>query len=327
MNGFAERLKHLRKQRGLTQKQLGEALGLGQTAIANYEQGNRSPDSEGLIRISEVLDVSVDALLGRDNGTPRAQSETASLNQMGQVSAYQHHLETDPAIRGEDPPLEKYDDPSEVDGDWERERYINLVINGEPVVAINRVNELAVLGVPVNRIYREILEPVLVRSGELWAMGKLAIHQEHAVSQSIISCMGLLRGFMKRKPSNGKRFLGVVVNGEMHGIGLMMVCDYMYMEGWDVMYLGTYLPGPEAADAIKTYRPDVVGLSVTMPYNVHSAEMLISILKDESSEKIPLILVGGQAFAADPELWQKIHADAFARKGVEAVAMLDRLIK
>jgi transcriptional regulator with XRE-family HTH domain len=64
MKSFAERLKHLRKQKGLTQKQLGEALGIGQTAIANYEQGNRSPDGEGLMRIAEVLDISVDAPSG-----------------------------------------------------------------------------------------------------------------------------------------------------------------------------------------------------------------------------------------------------------------------
>ena len=327
MKSFAERLKHLRKQRGLTQKQLGEALGIGQTAIANYEQGNRSPDGEGLMRIAEVLDISVDALLGREESSSRPHGDNASFDQMGHASSAMTQIEMDPELRGEDPPLEKYKSDAEVDSDWERERYIELVLEGLPVVAINRVNELAVLGMPVNRIYREILEPILIISGEMWASGKMAIHQEHAISQSIISCMGLLRAFMKRKPSNGKRFLGVVVNGEMHGIGLMMVCDYMYMEGWDVMYLGTYLPGPEAAEAIKTYKPDVVGLSVTMTYNVHSAEMLISILKDENSEKIPLILVGGQAFSMDSELWQKIHADAFARKGVEAVAMLDRLIK
>jgi methanogenic corrinoid protein MtbC1/DNA-binding XRE family transcriptional regulator len=327
MKSFADRLKHLRKQKGLTQKQLGEALGIGQTAIANYEQGNRNPDGEGLMRIAEILEVSVDALLGREDPSARPHGDNSSYDQMGQAAAAMTHLETDPELRGDDPPLDKYRSESEVDSDWERDKYIELVLSGLPVVAINRVNELAVLGVPVNRLYREILEPVLIRTGEMWAEGRMAIHQEHAVSQSIISCMGLLRAFMKRKPSNGKRFLGVVVNGEMHGIGLMMVCDYMHMEGWDVMYLGTYLPGPEAAGAIKTYRPEVVGLSVTMTYNIHSAEMLISILKDDDAEKKPLILVGGQVFSADPELWQKIGADAFARKGVEAVAMLDRLIK
>lgn len=312
----------------MTQRQLGEALDIGQTAIANYEQGNRSPDTESLLRIAEVLEVSVDELLGRDDGVGnRVHADNRTISSFGNADdAGGRYLETDPDIRGPNPPLEMYATPKHVDPSYEIQQYIDLAANGKPVVAINRINEIAYLGLPVSAIYRDILEPVLYRSGEMWAGGKLAIHQEHSISQSIMSCMGLLRGYMKRKSNRNKRFLGVVVNGEMHGIGLMMVCDYLYMEGWDVMYLGTYLPGPEAAEAIKSFTPDVVGLSVTMPYNLHSAEMLISALKSSGETKKPLILVGGQAFAHEQGLWQKINADAFAQRGVEAVSMLDKLL-
>lgn len=45
-------LRDLREKAGLTQKELGEATGLWQTAIANYENGYRSPD---LYRVAVII--------------------------------------------------------------------------------------------------------------------------------------------------------------------------------------------------------------------------------------------------------------------------------
>ena len=62
---FAKQLKIARKRRGMTQHELGSCLGLGQTAIANYERGIRFPDAAGLNALADTLQVSLDELLGR----------------------------------------------------------------------------------------------------------------------------------------------------------------------------------------------------------------------------------------------------------------------
>ena len=67
MSDFATRLRELRVDADLRQKDLADALGVAQTTIANYEQGARFPDEMNLRRIADHLNVSLDYLLGRTN--------------------------------------------------------------------------------------------------------------------------------------------------------------------------------------------------------------------------------------------------------------------
>lgn len=60
----ASRLRKLRKEKGLSQKKLGDELGLAVSTIAMYETDKRNPDSETLKKIAKFFDVSTDYLLG-----------------------------------------------------------------------------------------------------------------------------------------------------------------------------------------------------------------------------------------------------------------------
>ena len=61
---FAKRVKELRKSRGMTQKQLGEAIGLTQKAISTIESGLRETTFDKLILLAKFFNVSTDYLLG-----------------------------------------------------------------------------------------------------------------------------------------------------------------------------------------------------------------------------------------------------------------------
>ena len=61
---FSERLKDLRKQAGLTQVDVAERLGVSQQAYASWERGVKKPTQENLVKIAQVLNVSVDYLVG-----------------------------------------------------------------------------------------------------------------------------------------------------------------------------------------------------------------------------------------------------------------------
>lgn len=62
---FGERLKQLRTEKGLFQKELAKILGVSAGAIGMYENGKRTPDFEILNKIADYFNVSVDYLLGR----------------------------------------------------------------------------------------------------------------------------------------------------------------------------------------------------------------------------------------------------------------------
>ena len=61
---FAERLKTLRKQVKLTQAQIAEKLDISQQAYASWERGVKKPTQENLVKIAQILNVSVDYLVG-----------------------------------------------------------------------------------------------------------------------------------------------------------------------------------------------------------------------------------------------------------------------
>lgn len=66
---FAECLKTLRKQVKLTQAQIAEKLDISQQAYASWERGAKKPTQENLVKIAQVLNVSVDYLVGNSDYT------------------------------------------------------------------------------------------------------------------------------------------------------------------------------------------------------------------------------------------------------------------
>lgn len=61
---FSERLKDLRRQAGLTQVDVAEKLGISQPAYASWERGVKKPTQENLVKIAQILNVSMDYLVG-----------------------------------------------------------------------------------------------------------------------------------------------------------------------------------------------------------------------------------------------------------------------
>lgn len=59
------RLKELRESKNMTQVRLSIELGVSQETISGYEIGKASPPADMLIKLADVLDTSVDYILGR----------------------------------------------------------------------------------------------------------------------------------------------------------------------------------------------------------------------------------------------------------------------
>jgi transcriptional regulator with XRE-family HTH domain len=61
------RIKFLRKERDLTQKQLAESLLITRSALSKWEVGRAMPDLPSLVKLADYFHVSVDYLLCRNN--------------------------------------------------------------------------------------------------------------------------------------------------------------------------------------------------------------------------------------------------------------------
>lgn len=61
------KLKQLRSEKGLSQKEIAKIIGVSVSAYSNYEQGIREPSYDILIKIAQYFEVSTDYLLGLED--------------------------------------------------------------------------------------------------------------------------------------------------------------------------------------------------------------------------------------------------------------------
>lgn len=67
MSTFDERLKELRIEKGLSQRQLAESLGMTQSNISKWESGLQDTVSMNIVLLAKFFDVTTDYLLGVDD--------------------------------------------------------------------------------------------------------------------------------------------------------------------------------------------------------------------------------------------------------------------
>ena len=94
-----QRLKQLRKENGITAKQLAEKLQVSESTISLYENGKREPDFKMLLNIADYFNVSVDYLLGKDEQKEKP-TENRELSQHDRIllGAYYAQPEIQPAV-------------------------------------------------------------------------------------------------------------------------------------------------------------------------------------------------------------------------------------
>ncbi len=78
--GFAQRLRDLRRQKGLSQSELGKLADLHYTHIGRFERGTSRPGGDTLKRLADALDVTGDYLLeGATDEAAKARFEDREL--------------------------------------------------------------------------------------------------------------------------------------------------------------------------------------------------------------------------------------------------------
>lgn len=85
------RLKVLRKQKGLTQEEIAEKLGVSRQAIAKWERGETMPDIESCVKLADLYETTVDMLvrnIGQEdtNGDGKYIFGCSKMNSKGQIT-------------------------------------------------------------------------------------------------------------------------------------------------------------------------------------------------------------------------------------------------
>ena len=87
-----DKIRELRKERGLNQDQLAELASLNRVTIAKYESGRVEPGAQALSRIADALEVSTDVLLGRADEPEPERHEEPMTPQIRIVSGWMEKM-------------------------------------------------------------------------------------------------------------------------------------------------------------------------------------------------------------------------------------------
>ena len=61
-------IKKIRESRGMLQYELANRMGVKQASVSAWESGKAMPSAENLLKLADILECTVDAILGRDSG-------------------------------------------------------------------------------------------------------------------------------------------------------------------------------------------------------------------------------------------------------------------
>lgn len=78
-----DRIKQLRKQKGLTQKEMAEAVGVGVSTVAMWESGKRTPSFKLLNDLSDLFEKSIDYILGTSDDDRSPKLNDAQIERLG----------------------------------------------------------------------------------------------------------------------------------------------------------------------------------------------------------------------------------------------------
>jgi len=116
----------------------------------------------------------------------------------------------------------------------------------------------------------------------------------------------------------GRVVIGTV-EGDIHDIGKDIVTFMLDVNGFDVRDLGVDVPAAKFVEAVKTFQPQVVGLSGFLTLAYDPMKNTVQALKDAGLRgKVKIMIGGGQM---DEQIRQYTSADAYGKDAMAAVSL------
>lgn len=203
-------------------------------------------------------------------------------------------------------------------------QYIRFLIHGNRQNARSLIMDTLQTGMKIQDIYMNIFAPAQRMIGFLWQTNKISVAQEHyatAVTQLIMS--ELYPHIFNNTQFNGFKMAGVAIGSELHELAIRMVTDFFEMDGWDTHFFGANMPVQSLIKTIDQDNFNLLALSVTMATHLNELKKFIHEIRAQERFNSVKILVGGNPFNVDPNLWETVGADGTAQNAKLAVNLAE----
>ena len=174
-------------------------------------------------------------------------------------------------------------------------RYLAALLQGNTRQCAEIVDNLLENNIATASLYTALFQRALYRVGELWEMNRISVAIEHlatAITERMLA--RVYPTLLAAVESNGRKALISCAVNEYHQVGARMVADIMETKGWNVGFLGANTPTEDLLQMIQINRPELLGLSVGIYFNMAVLHKMIEVVR-ASYQQLD-IFVGGQGF-------------------------------
>ena len=160
--------------------------------------------------------------------------------------------------------------------------------------------------------YDHALRSAMWEIGRRWEEGTISVAREHLATAAVARLLSAAPP--PAIPDGGRKGKAVVTatTNEYHQVGAWLVADALDADGWNVRFLGANTPNQELMALLREESPDLLALSVSLPFNLRHAEDAIRSARELPECQGLHVLVGGSAFLGEPDLYRRLGADAVA---------------
>ena len=121
----------------------------------------------------------------------------------------------------------------------------------------------------------------------------------------------------------GKMVIGTV-KGDIHDIGKNLVGMMMEGAGFEVIDLGINTDADTYIEALKTHKPNILGMSALLTTTMPYMKVVIDALKEQGLRDDYIVMVGGAPL--NDEFGKAVGADAYCRDAATAVEVAKKLV-
>jgi methylmalonyl-CoA mutase cobalamin-binding domain/chain len=122
----------------------------------------------------------------------------------------------------------------------------------------------------------------------------------------------------------GRVVIGTV-EGDVHDIGKNLVITMLRANGFEVIDLGVDVPPKRFVEAVKQYKPDIVGMSALLTSTMVNMKRVIEALEEEGLRSSVKVIVGGAPITE--KFAREIGADAYGENAVTAIEICKKLVE
>lgn len=149
-------------------------------------------------------------------------------------------------------------------------------------------------------MFDEVLRPALVEVGDRWVDGSLTVGQEHEISELARDLIAELSLRHAEPDPLRPVVVAACIAGELHDLGLRMVCGILRERGARVHFLGANVSPAFLSESVRQRQPDVVLLSISLETHISSLRETIATLRSNpGGQPRARILVGGEGCVHD----------------------------